>query len=93
MMEPEEELQLRSWTSDDVRNFHKIKEAGLIAPWNSLVERTVQLMAASLPKDESEDPDYFCEVAQHIELQCLEMIESRRCTFHEDYERRVARRG
>jgi len=94
MEDPEEELVFREWTYQDVSHFHRIKDANLISPWNSMVDRAVRLMAATLPKDEAEDPNYFADLVQHIELECLDKIEGRRAAFHNNYEQRTrGRRG
>lgn len=91
-MTEEENLDYRTWTAEDVQRLHQVKEANLIAPWNTMCERVVLLMAPHLAPEDVECVEDVCALVQHIELEALELVDQRRAAIHREFQRREARR-
>ena len=86
-MTNEDETILLEWGPDEVRIFHDLKHANLLDPWRDMVDRAIKLMTGLEPIDEDWCENYPALV-NHLEVQALHIMDSRRNAFNSDYQSR-----
>jgi hypothetical protein len=87
-MTDEDETILLEWGPDEVRIFHDLKHANLLDPWRDLVDRAIRMMTGLEGASDDQWCDNYPALVNHLEVQALHVMATRREAFNDDYKSR-----